>query len=348
MKKRIFFGSFLVAIAMIGTSCSNDEAVEQAGTPQEISFRTQGGTPTLRTTATLLSDVQAFAVYGGDAITATIFDGVSVVRAPLTTTGDAANFTYSPKKFYSLGATTAGFFAYSPVTATDIAVTVPINQTTGTGTNELTYKVPVPTGSGNVEQVDLLVAANLGVLTSAASVSLQFQHALARVFVTATSSSPETVTIKELKLQNLYSSGKLTVTGTTATTAALAWGTYTNKTEYPYALAATGVAVNTGAAADLVVSMDQGMMVLPQTVGVTTIGSYTDGDFKLYVKYDIPERGLTNQVVEYYINDNTYKFEPGKQYSIDINFLAGNEIKFSIEVTDFTAIDPATPIVLIP
>lgn len=319
---------------MIGTGCSNDQLVDQASDPQAISFRTQGGTPTLRTTATTTANVDAFVVYGTDnvagggsgTLTDLIFNAATVTRVPGSIT-DPAAFAYSPLKYYSVGAASASYLAYSPVSA---KVTVALPTTFIGSPTVLTYTVPVPATTGETSQEDLLVAHTGTTFANTATgeaVALSFQHALARVFVKATSVLNETVTITGLSLKSLKSTGTLSVTPGTTTN--LVW-TPTAATEinYDYQLAKTGVAVNKSATATLVTSVEQGMMILPQA-----IGSGGDNIFTLEVTYSVSN--LKNQVATIQLNDG-FAFLAGKQYAITANFATLDAITFTVTVSDFT------------
>lgn len=341
MKQKIFLGLSLLAMAGLWTGCSNDdEMVDTSGNGQEISFRVQGGTPTLRTTATTLPYVDAFVIYGTDNLalaadpTDNIFAGVTVARK----VGAGDVFDYNPKKYYSVGATSADFVAYSPASA----------KITSTATNfsnpvSFGYTVPIPTATGNTVQEDLLVAG-ANVVPSTTAVSLAFQHALSRIFVKATNALKDPVVIKGLTLKNLLPSG--TITGTSVTTDAWtwAWTPSGTKTDYPYILATTGVAVPANTTtATLVTSMEQGMMVIPQKTDmkndnptvVPAVPTFTD--FALEVTYDVGN--LVDQTAYVLLTDQ-YEFVKGTQYAITIAFDASAtkliEVNFSITVAPFT------------
>jgi hypothetical protein len=345
MRKKDLFGFFLMALAMSGTGCTNDQLAEQESARQAISFRTQGGMPTLRSTATTQADIDAFVVYGGDNVTPGIFTATSVVK-------EGATWLYSPKRYYSAEATTANFFAYSPI--------VHMSGTGGNGAfnvkaancadaDTLVYKVPLPASDGKIGQVDLLVAKTTSHPVATTPVPLAFKHALARVFVKATSLADETITITGLTLQYLFSEGTLIVDGTTTSTGggtnppsgtALTWSLWGTKANYPYVLAASGVAVNKTASANyadavLLTSMEQGMMVLPQSVG-----SGVDNTFRLVVNYDIVGV-LAAQEAQIKLAED-FTFEAGKQYAITVNFAANNVITFSVTVEEFTDIATVT------
>ena len=312
------------------TACSNDEAV-QVKNRQEISFRLQGGMPdiTTRSLATTTANIDAFVVFGTDdeleglATPALLFDAITVARQI------NGSWDYAPKKYYSATATTAGFFAFSPVSANitpgSISAT-PANVLTGVASFD--YTVLPPDGSGNAIQEDLLVAGGVESSLTPPQVILAFKHALARIFVTATNAADDPVIIKKLSLLNLETVGTLNFDP--VATPVVAWTSTSTKATFPYVLAPSGVVVPAGTSSKtLVTSWEQGMMVLPQETENTTPDDYTAGDFALEIEYDIAN--LTGQTTHVYITDG-YEFLAGQQYNINITFnasVAGQPIEFS-------------------
>ncbi|MDR0864613.1 MAG: fimbrillin family protein [Candidatus Symbiothrix sp.] len=341
-----------MAIAIIGIGCSEDQVVETLSAPQAITFRTQGGMPELRATGTTTAYVDAFVVYGTDNQLSNtnelIFNGVTVARQV-----SDRSFDYNPKKYFTVGATNAGFVAYSPVSQ---YVEFKAIQTSPVANGiSFDYTVVAPDESGNTTQEDLLVAGTAINATSTSdtgtpstTVSMNFQHALARIFVQAESSLTETVTIDSLKLLNLYSKGTFTITPTTDVEETDIWGTYSAVKDYKYTLAPTGVSVETSNELKLVTSKEQGMMVLPQaTVNPSNDQVFDTGDFALELYYDVAN--IKNQRARILLTDG-YKFEAGKQYAINIAFggvVNVVEINFDITVTDFSD-TPALPVVPVP
>ena len=329
----------LIALATAGmfTACSNDdEVVMNQG--NEISFRVQGGAPELRTTATTKENVDAFVVYGADYVTTpnpNIFDGITVARQV------DGSFDYNPKKYFATGATTSQFAAFSPVST---LVTSP-SFAYGTGLS-FNYEVPAPDAvHGKTTQEDLLVAGTtFATIVAGTKVNFDFKHALSRIFVKATSELSETVTIRELTLMNLQPSGTITGAAPWTWPALWEWTPTGSKTPYSYALAPSGVAVPAGlATATLITSMEQGMMVIPQEVGIAdpTPNPTPDADdFALKVVYDVAN--LPGEEAYIYL-ENGYEFEMGKQYAITIAFTADNliEVNFEIKVSGFEDIADA-------
>ena len=321
----------LVATALF-TACTNEEAVSLIkGDAQEISFRLQGGTPeiTTRAMATTLDNIEAFVVYGTDNVMtspALILDGVTVARQ------FDGTFAYAPQAYYNQGAANASFFAFSPVSANlTSAVTIPSTFLT-TGAS-FSYEVLPPDGTGDAVQEDLLVTGT-NVTTLTAPVNLTFKHALSRIFVTATNDAADPVIISDLKLLNLSTTGALAVN----LTPTLTWTPTTTKDDYAYILAPSGVVVSGGTAIKtLVTSMEQGMMILPQTITTTGTGDYTVGDFALEITYEFANFGSQTRYV--YIPTG-YAFLPGNQYNINIAFDGLQPIKFIV-----IAVDPfGTPV----
>jgi hypothetical protein len=318
----------LIATALF-TACTNDavlEPVSKSGAA-EISFRLQGGTPETRALATTGDNIEALVVYGTDNVTraagVNIFDGITVARQKDNT------FSYNPKKYYSVGATTADFFAYSPVSANISSLT---NATPLLTNASFDYEVKAPDATGNIAQEDLLVVGKR-VAPSTTAVSLLFEHALSRVFVKAINELDETVVITGLALKNAYSTG--TITGTPAATWAWVWSNHDDKREYKYELAPSGVAVRSGSAATLVTSMEQGMMLLPQeTLNAGDDDVWNTNDFALEVTYDA---GNIFGATAYVLLEDGFEFEAGKQYSITIKFSGDDliEIEFDIDVDPF-------------
>ena len=328
MKTTGFFFTLLAAAGIL-TACSNNEAVQPTNEGQEISFRLQGGTPAMRTTATTIASIDAFVVYGTDNVFAAnsdlIFDGVTVSRN--LSSGTPNTFTYAPKRYYGTGATNAGFFAFSPASAKIDNVDI----TTFTTGASFDYTVPVPDASGNITQEDLLVASSGLVVPSATPVSLDFTHALSRIFVTATNSTDDPVIITGLTLKNLITTGTLNVDPASA----WSWTPSAAIDDYAYVLAPTGVAVPaTTGIKTLVTSMEQGMMVLPQeTVNTNDDEIFDLNDFALQVNYTFANLGSQT---EYVLIKDAFEFEANNQYQININF-TGLAIEFEIDVLPFDA-----------
>ena len=339
---------FVALIATgVFTACNNEIAVEQMKQGQEISFRLQGGMPeaTTRALATTIDNLEAFVVFGTDDVLAgltppeLIFNEVTVARVFGT-----QDFTYAPKRYYSENPANAGFFAFSPVSANVSNIDVSTFYTTGAS---FEYTVPAPdtnpfadpaapVGNGNAAQEDLLVALTIGAPTT--SVSLDFKHALARIFITASNEAPDPVIIKGLKLLAMETTGTFNVDPTA--TPQTWWTPSGTLGDYTYVLAQTGVVVPgleplASPVKQFVTSTEQGMMVLPQvTSHASNDGVYASGDFALEITYDISN--LKNQT-KYVVLQDGFEFEAGKQYRINITFDEFLAIEFDVDVLDFDA-----------
>ena len=335
MKKQVFLMVAFIATVFL-TACNNEIAVESMEKGQEISFRLQGGMPDVssRALATTIANLEAFVVYGTDDVLAAtndlIFDGATVARE---FDSSPASFTYAPKKYFSEGAIHAGFLAFSPVSA---SISNPDLTALLTGAS-FDYTVPEPDDS----QEDLLVAMQTVIpAPGMPPVSLEFSHALARIFVTATNDMDDPVIIESLTLSNLYSEGKMEIDYDFYATPQLSskWTNHANMIDYEYILAETGVAVPAQTTTQrLVTSMEQGMMVLPQETQNTNDDDVQDaGDFALVVEYSIGN--LTSQTA-YILLEDKFEFEANKQYTINISFSGATLIliDFTVTVKDFEA-----------
>ncbi|MDR0231179.1 MAG: fimbrillin family protein [Dysgonamonadaceae bacterium] len=368
--KSLFLGLSLLAIAGMWTGCSNDDEVNSASNEkQAISFRVQGGVPALRATGTTLPFVNAFVVnaYGDvtGAAGATL-DAITVYRVEGT---DANNFTYSPKAYFSANDTEVDFAAYSPV-STSI--------TSGLGvsgiTNEITYTVNAPNPSGNTAQEDLLVAFTNQTDLTATTVPLNFKHALSRVYVTAVNTTNADAIITSLRLVNLYGRGTLAINNLIENVYANPAADFSDYVKlwvpaapqnnaYAYVLPQSGVSVASGTtAATLVVSQEQGMLVLPQTTlndpaeavnianpafGGAISSFYVEVGYRLANAMEIIRIPFedVNAITPTAANEGL-TFEFGRQYALNINFAQqGNlvEINFSVTVEPWNV-----PAVIVP
>ena len=332
------FSLVALAATALFTACSNDEAVQpDSSQVQGISFRLQGATPETRATATTNDNIDALVVYGIDDVAyngsgTNLFEGVTIARQ------EGGGFDYSPKKYYSIGAANAEFFAYSPVSANITAASIDATDLYAGASFDYEVKVPDHLNPGNTVQEDLLVAGTSVSSPSIAAVDIDFKHALSRIFVKATNALEEDVIITKLVLKNLKSTGTLTGDATSSW-ASWTWSTQDNEKDYEYILAKSGVAVpKKTATATLVTSMEQGMMVLPQVTANDGNAPLLSSEFALEVTYDVAN--LTSQTALVAIN-NGFEFLMHTQYAITIDF-DGTDlivISFDIEVLPFDA-DP--------
>jgi len=341
MKTRIFLMVALIATVCI-TACSDQQVVVKKTGGQEISFRLQGGMPetATRALATTIKNLEAFVVYGTDDVLAAtndlLFEEVTVAR--IFGTND---FTYAPKVYYSENATNAGFFAFAPVSA-DVNNT---NLTALLSGASFDYTVPAPDRTGDASQEDLLVALTAPVTPSVTPVPLEFEHALARIFITAENETPDPIIIKSLKLLNLATTGTFNIDPPPS----FAWGWVPDMStaimsEYEYILPESGVAVpGTISPAPVVkyyvTSEEQGMLILPQfATNIAPFDAFDTNDFALEVTYDLANlKGQTKNIVIYdTVTPGEWKFEMGNQYRINITF-TGTAIEFSVTVHSFDA-----------
>jgi hypothetical protein len=361
--------------------CSDDKFGSDSSSGKQISFRLQGNLPSSRATGTTVENINAFVVnaqvhgengsiLSGDA--GKLFSSQTVARLE----GTANAFDYSPKRYYPDAAAFAYYSAYSPVTGK-------VGGFMGRTDNTITYTVPKPDIDGNTTQEDLLVAytkvkggvqdpggkpVSRGEFENA--VSLNFKHALSRVFVRASNKNKEPVVITGLILHNLYSSGMLKIDGDTWKEAAdgtadinedyikkediasaddpykVLWTDFADLTSYEYVLLPTGVSVpaetdklGTDAKYVSVVGKDQGMLVLPQT----TVNTNNDAeitpdevntDFYVEVIYSINNAKYQKRYAAFTdLNDlaGGLTFEMGRQYALTLEF-SDKAVEFKISV----------------
>jgi hypothetical protein len=360
-KNKILGGFFpLVALLILG-GCSDDKFGSDSSSGKQISFRLQGNLPSSRATGTTVENINVFVVnaqvhdkndYPLPDDADKLFSSQTVARLE----GTANAFDYSPKRYYPDEAAFAYYSAYSPVTGNVDG----FGGKTGSEINTITYFVPAPDIDGKTTQEDLLVAytpVNGVALTPGAApssrdgfdtpVSLNFKHALSRVFVRASNSNVEPVVIKKLSLHNLYSEGTLKIDGDINEGYSAAYKVLwepvdTQDKFYDYVLLPSGVSVpaKTEGSPVYVVGKEQGMLVLPQTT------QNADGDaepaatdFFIEVTYSISN--VKEKTVRATFNDLNDKaggvtFEMGRQYALTLAF-EDTDIKFDIDVEGWDA-----------
>jgi hypothetical protein len=370
MNKNTILKGFLplAVLPLLFWGCSDDKFGSDSSSGKQISFRLQGNIPVSRTTGTTVDNINAFVVnaqtdWSEDPV---LFSSQTVARLE----GEANAFDYSPKRYYPDVAAFAYYSAYSPVTKnvlfgfnTDLDH-YPDNK------NTITYFVPAPAKNGDTTQEDLLVAYTPveGVaLTSGAApssrggfdtpVSLNFKHALSRVFVKASNNNKEPVVIKELSLHNLYSEGKLKIDGDinkgySADYKVLWEPVDTQDKFYDYVLLPTGVSVPAKTEKEksiYVVGKDQGMLVLPQT----TVNSNNDAEIKepteaatdFYVEVTYSISNVKKKTVRAAFTDinklaQGLTFEMGRQYALTLEF-SDTAVEFDISVEGWEDDTPA-------
>jgi len=369
MNKLQFSGAMLLAAASVWTSCqSEDEPTPNVPVQgNAISFRIQGSQPSTYVLPTKVENIDGFVVNGwvddAGSLSKVLFNQKSVVR---DATSPGNSFIYSPIVYFPVAASEADFVAYSPISAnvgTSSGKFV-ISETYAAGDNEISYTSPSPGENGGTVQEDLLVAnTHLASLTNAA-VGLQFKHALSRVLVTVTNTTPEPLIIKGLSLVNIYTEGTLKLDADTwdatsgtaisnskpdinddyftasAITLTAQYKVLWNTTKQPgdtmkWLLPTSGVAVEADSKAHSIISAEQAMLVIPQTTFLTngdTASTVTRDDTKdFYLKIDYALSNITatakvyfNDVNGNHNNNDGLTFEFGKQYNLSLVFTPGS------------------------
>jgi hypothetical protein len=337
----------LTAAAFLLGSCSDDKFGSDSSSGKQISFRLQGSLPSSRTTGTTKDNINAFVVNAQTDLpddAGLLFSSQTVARLE----GTANAFDYSPKRYYPDEAAFACYSAYSPVSK---YVEPGFKNRTEGEINTITYTVPKPSDKGDTTQEDLLVAYTKVAGNFDNPVSLNFKHALSRVFVKASNKNVEPVVIKELSLHNLYSQGKLKIDENISKDYPGAYKVLWTpdeaepKVSYPYVLLPTGVSVPAETdklGTDKYVSVvgnEQGMMVLPQTtINSGDPGKVEDGDFFVEVTYSISN--IKEKIVRAAFTDinrlanKGITFEMGRQYALALEF-SDTEVEFKISVEDW-------------
>ena len=344
-------------VILLSGGCSDDKVIIGNDSGSEITFRVQEDIPASRAASSTAGQMNAFVVNGyAEGVPAderTVFDAVTVSRRE----GVANAFDYSPRRYYPDAATAVSFSAYSPV-----------SQHIGTGftnnpDNTITYTVPAPLPSGVGSQEDLLVTHTVTRKTGEQfppAVALQFRHALSRIYVKAANYLAEPVSITGLGLHNLYTAGKLDIDKDT-------WQSPSNGTvdinegyqtvddiskykilwqpsgardgRYDYILSeAAGTVPARSFSPIMLVSKEQGMLVLPQTtLNSGDAATADDGDFYLSVGFKVNnyDDELHIPFSDLYGLGGGLTFEMGKQYALTLSF-AENEggpirVRFQVE-----------------
>lgn len=357
---KIFRGILPLAAAVLVTGgCSNDKVILGDVTGQAITFRVQDDVPSSRAATTTAGQINAFVVnaQAADDVPAaerTVFDAVTVSRKE----GAANSFDYAPKRYYPDAATKVAFSAYSPVSKHIGAGFA------GNSTNAVSYTVPAPLPSGSASQEDLLVAHTVTERQAngqfPAAVALQFRHALARIYVKAANSLTEPVRVTGLALHNLYTQGTLDVDADTWGASgvdinegyqAVGSGDDTGKYKvlwqpagsrngrYDYTLPEANATVPARSFEPvMLMSKEQGMMVLPQTTlnqgGATAVD---DGDFYLSVAFQVSnyDDELRIPFSDLAGLGGGLTFEMGRTYALTLSFAESDgliNVRFQIEV----------------
>lgn len=207
MKKRITFFAFAAALAFC-YSCSNDETVASQATSEsnEISFRP------LMNGVTRAADIDAGSgTYGLQMLGFTVFANVG---STATNYFPETTFTYgdgtytSSTKYYWPSSGSLDFFAYQYSEWEN-------NTVTHTAQTKAFTVTPSSTAAN---QTDLVIACTTGKTKAAngAGVSLNFRHAESKVTIKLkNSSTTTTITVGDVVLGNVYTTGTYTFTGST-------------------------------------------------------------------------------------------------------------------------------------
>ena len=323
MKKALL--AILATVAMV--ACSNDEVVRQAA-PEAISFENvfvDNATRSVNDPSLDATTLQkyGFGVYGfvkADR-TAPIFDNEEV-------TYDQTNgWSYTNKQYWIPGAT-YDFFAVAPFNAYSNVVATPATPgTPGTGGLSLSFT--------NVDgTTDLLYAQNKDMSsTGATPVGFTFRHTLSKVkfsFENNNQSANTTIKVYEVKINNPYKTGTVTLGDTTL------WSDQALDTS------ATGFVLDFGAATD-----KEGTDAKENVVEAKTVGTYesqnelllipanypADNKLSVSFKYDVVVG--TTVVKTFEVNpDIAVNLEPGKAYDFKATITPGEEIKFTVTAVD--------------
>jgi hypothetical protein len=316
MKK---FSLFAVVSLLLLTGCSNSDDAPATKQDNAIEFRQVVD----KTRASLVGatiELQSFYVKGQQAGV----DNFDFLSASVNRTG-AASFDYSPKKYWPTDDSYVYFYAFAPY-SNDIVLTP-------TTSNNATFPYTVSNDqSGRNTAVDLLVAKANGNSTTlgATAVSFAFTHALSAATFSAVNengiNSELVYTISKIELKDLYNKAVYSYENTGS------WGTYTNVVDYIAGVPESGVAVQpvgVGGTAVKLLSDNDVMMVLPQTVAVADVVekvwiTYSLRDGSGAYIYKDAEKKIDLTAAE-------FKFIPGMLYNFVFKF--GKSDAITLEVT---------------
>ena len=337
MKKTILAVAALVAVGM--TSCNNDEELLQGN--EAIGFSnvfvdnsTRSESDPSYTNSNLFKD---FAVYGF-VEKATLFNGNQV-----TGSGVNENWTYEGTQYWIAGAN-YNFAAIAPksnagwttanCTLNNGAVTTTLSFTNN-GTTDLLYSNP---------------AAIKGKVFGNEAVPFTFRHLLSKVkfsFKNNYNASNATIRVRDIKINNAYSKGDVTLTS-----AATTWSKQSdNKLELSFGNAATG-AVNAKEDFECGVTVESYNELLLIPGAAASLQGDQNAGYKVTFIVDLLISGTLVKEYEHtaYVN---HEFVAGHSYDIVAEIVATNidpevvqkPIEFTVtEVNDWTnAPDPQLP-----
>jgi hypothetical protein len=370
MKTNIFYVAFVGLMMMITVSaCSIDSPIDELQQKQSnttgtaIRFEPLTGRTETRAAATTTANITNFMLQGFvdeaetdsgyyNAGTTRLFDRVVVSRTSNNT------WEYTPVRYWP-EAGEVNFYAYSPALSPNV----------GSGfadqTPTITYTVPAETANRTMEQEDLLVARRTNV-AGTGTVALRFQHALSRVVFNARSQTPGVdFVVTGVSLENLYSTGTLGF-GTQAAARALhqtdgiqydayykeavakdiiLWENPTTLVDYDLDMGGSKPLAAYGDTYTPLHSLTNALMVMPQT---TTLGMHNnDYDAAFYVRLTVetsdgqPVDDIVLSVEDVHGDGGPIVFEPGRQYTFNINITAAlDKISFSVVVSDWDTTAP--------
>lgn len=279
MKKNLFI---LAAAALALASCSNDETIQvNQNDSNAISFRP------LVNGVTRAADIDAGSgTYGLQSLGFTVFANVgsSVTNYfPETAFTYAASAYTSATKYYWPSSGTLDFFAYQYSQSANNTVTH----------TALTKAFTVTPSATAANQTDLVVAFTEGKSKAAngAGVTLNFRHAESKVTIKLkNSSTTTTITVGDVVLGNVFTTGTYTFTGSTdnaAVTPATTTNTDGNNNSYylkydDWSGQATSgsytqaTATTSYTSATTATALTNSMILIPQTL--TNATTYASGD----------------------------------------------------------------------
>jgi hypothetical protein len=352
MKKMLFFAA--IAATVLATGCSKEEGAQTAvNEANAIVFRGIVNKSTRATAVSGLSELTNFFVEAGQHANGTAIADLDFLSASVYK--DGTSWAYSPLKYYPSNGDEVDFYAYAPVKDVNMTTDLAI----ATGVAQFGYTVPYNQKVDNTA-VDLLVASavNKTAPAVAAPMAFTFNHALSGVTFSAANrnatsgaGSELTYVISDIKITKLYNVGTFNYPFS-----ATSWapGTLAPRTDaYVAGLPEAGVALPAigplPAAAQNLLSANDIMMVLPQTV---TVGTFdTDGVTPLAnetfveVTYSLKDGAgvpVFTNIVRKLALPTGFKFEAGKLYNFSFDFGTSSTAMSAISftVTALTAWDP--------
>ena len=351
----------LIVIALLMVSCNQEEVLVETPevapeVPRSIGFDTFVDKSSRATgNSTALNDFySAFKVYGWKTVAGTptpIFQdhAVSYYDAeedkgtkPGAEWGNCVTtgWYYTDIRYWDKMASAYQFCAYAPVAATDVVCKEDGQITIGSAT------APVKVETKNLmatpaEQLAFTgfefdyMTATAGSDGTYSDVSLNFKHLQAklniRIRLNASVTTAQVVKVMEIGVHNLGNKGyydNKAIEGVVS-----GWKLATADADYVPAVT-TDYPINGADSKSGYYVLEQ--LILPQTIQkAATESSLTEFDEAcLYVEYKIGEETFKSfsPLANIFTTENTYKFEGGKQYTINV-IVGPSPIKFTVAVT---------------